>query len=70
MGGDVDYVRSVGEVRGYYPLTKDFTLVGRGLAGNIFNWNSGGYIRTWTTSTRAASAFAASHRQVLGHAIL
>ena len=46
VGGDVDYVRSVGEVRGYYPLTKDFTLVGRGLAGNIFDWNSGGYIRT------------------------
>ncbi len=46
VGGDVDYVRSVGEVRGYYPLTKDFTLVGRGLAGNIFDWNSGGYVRT------------------------
>ncbi len=46
VGGDVDYVRSVGEVRGYYPLTKDFTLVGRGLAGNIFDWNSGGNIRT------------------------
>jgi outer membrane protein insertion porin family len=46
VGGDVDYVRSVGEVRGYYPLTKDFTLVGRALAGNIFDWNSGGYIRT------------------------
>jgi len=46
VGGDVDYVRSVGEVRGYYPITKDFTLVGRGIAGNIFNWNSGGLIRT------------------------
>jgi outer membrane protein insertion porin family len=42
----VDYVRTVGEVRGYYPLTKDFTLVGRALAGNIFNWNQGGLIRT------------------------
>ncbi len=41
VGGDVDYVRSTGEVRAYYPLTKDFTLVGRGLAGNIFNWNNG-----------------------------
>jgi outer membrane protein insertion porin family len=46
VGGDVDYVRSVGEVRGYYPLTRDFTLVGRALAGNIFNWNQGGLIRT------------------------
>ncbi len=46
VGGDVDYVRSVGEVRGYYPLTRDFTLVGRALAGNIFNWQSGGLIRT------------------------
>ncbi len=44
-GGDIDYLRTVGEVRAYYPLTRDFTLVGRGLAGNIFNWN-GGYIRT------------------------
>ncbi len=42
----MDYVRSVGEVRGYYPLTKDLTLVGRALAGNIFNWNQGGLIRT------------------------
>ncbi len=44
-GGTVDYVRSVAEARGYYPLTKDFTLVGRALAGNIFNWD-GGYVRT------------------------
>jgi outer membrane protein insertion porin family len=41
----VDYVRSIAELRAYYPLTKDFTLVGRGLAGNIFNWN-GGEVRT------------------------
>ncbi len=46
VGGDVDYVRSIGEIRGYYPLTRDFTLVGRALAGNIFNWQSGGLIRT------------------------
>ncbi len=44
-GGTVDYLRNVAEVRGYYPLTKDFTLVGRGLAGNIMNWD-GGLIRT------------------------
>ena len=47
VGGDVDYVRSIGEVSGYYPLTRDFTLVGRALAGNIFNWNHRrGLIRT------------------------
>ncbi len=46
VGGDVDYVRSVGEVRGYYPLTKDITLVGRALAGNIFNWQKDGLVRT------------------------
>lgn len=45
VGGDVDYLRSVGEVRGYYPLTSYLTLVGRGLAGTIWNWN-GGYVRT------------------------
>lgn len=44
-GGTVDYLRNVGEVRAYYPLTKDFTLVGRGLAGDILNWD-GGLIRT------------------------
>ena len=44
-GGTVDYVRSIGGARGYYPLTKDFTLVGRALAGNIFNWD-GGTVRT------------------------
>jgi outer membrane protein insertion porin family len=46
VGGDVDYVRSIAELRAYYPLTKDFTLVGRGLGGDIFNWNQGGYVRT------------------------
>ncbi len=45
VGGDIDYVRSTAEVRAYYPLTKDFTLVGRGLGGNIMNWN-GGYVRS------------------------
>jgi outer membrane protein insertion porin family len=45
VGGDVDYVRSVAEGRGYYPLTRDITLVGRVIGGNIMNWN-GGDIRT------------------------
>jgi outer membrane protein insertion porin family len=39
VGGDVDYIRSVAEARGYYPLTKDITLVGRAIGGNIMGWN-------------------------------
>jgi outer membrane protein insertion porin family len=39
LGGDVDYIRSVAEVRGYYPLTREFTLVGRAIGGNIQGWN-------------------------------
>ncbi len=38
IGGDIDYVRSIAEVRGYYPLTKQFTLVGRAIGGNIEGW--------------------------------
>ncbi len=38
-GGDVNYIRSVGEARGYYPLTKQITLVGRAIGGNIQGWN-------------------------------
>ena len=45
VGGDVDYVRSIAEGRAYYPLTKDITLVGRAIGGNIAGWN-GQYIRT------------------------
>ena len=37
-GGDVQYVRSIAEARGYYPITKELTLVGRAVAGNIFAW--------------------------------
>ncbi len=39
VGGTVDYIRSIAELRGYYPLTKDFTLVGRAIGGNIQGWN-------------------------------
>jgi outer membrane protein insertion porin family len=35
----VFYVRSVGEARGYYPVTDKITLVGRAVAGNITGWN-------------------------------
>jgi outer membrane protein insertion porin family len=45
VGGDVDYIRSVAEARGYYPLTKDFTLVGRAIGGTIEGWN-GDPVRT------------------------
>jgi outer membrane protein insertion porin family len=44
-GGDVDYIRSVAEARGYYPLTRDITLVGRAIGGNITGWN-GELVRT------------------------
>ncbi len=45
VGGDVDYVRSIAEGRAYYPLTKEITLVGRAIGGNIAGWN-GQDIRT------------------------
>jgi outer membrane protein insertion porin family len=38
-GGDVDYVRSVAEFRGYYPITKEITLVGHAIGGDIFGYN-------------------------------
>jgi outer membrane protein insertion porin family len=37
-GGDVNYVRSVAEARGYYPLWDGVTLVGRAIGGNISGW--------------------------------
>jgi outer membrane protein insertion porin family len=45
VGGDVDYIRSVAEARGYYPLTKDITLVGRAIGGTIQGLN-GELVRT------------------------
>jgi outer membrane protein insertion porin family len=45
VGGDVDYIRSVAEARGYYPLTKDITLVERAIGGTIQGWN-GQSVRT------------------------
>ncbi len=45
VGGDIDYLRSVAEARGYYPLTKEITLVGRAIGGNIMGWD-GQYVRT------------------------
>jgi outer membrane protein insertion porin family len=39
LGGDIDYIRSIAEVRGYYPLTKQFTLVGRAIGGTIQGWD-------------------------------
>jgi outer membrane protein insertion porin family len=37
-GGDVRYIRSVGEARSYYALTDDVTLVGRATGGDIVGW--------------------------------
>jgi outer membrane protein insertion porin family len=38
VGGDVNYLRSVVDARGYYPITNKITLVGRAQAGDIFGW--------------------------------
>lgn len=38
LGGDVQYVRLAGEVRGYYPVTDGITLVGRAIGGHIQGW--------------------------------
>ncbi len=38
MGGDVNYLRSVVDTRGYYPITKKITLVGRVQGGVIEGW--------------------------------
>lgn len=37
-GGDVNYLRSVLEARGYYPLYDGVTLVGRLIGGHIAGW--------------------------------
>ena len=38
IGGDVNYLRSVADARGYYPITNKITLVGRAQGGNIEGW--------------------------------
>lgn len=38
LGGDVQFVRSVSEARGYYALTDDVTLMGRATGGIITGW--------------------------------
>lgn len=38
VGGDVQYVRVVGEGRGYYPITEKITFVGRVIGGHIEGW--------------------------------
>ena len=37
-GGDAQYIRSVGEARGYYPITEGITLVGRLIGGYVTGW--------------------------------
>ncbi len=39
IGGDVNYLRTIGEVRAYYPLWKKITLVGRAIGGFIVGTN-------------------------------
>jgi len=38
VGGDVNYIRSVADARGYYPITNKVTLVGRAQGGAIQGW--------------------------------
>ncbi|MEG6509640.1 outer membrane protein assembly factor BamA [Methyloligella sp. 2.7D] len=38
LGGTVNYIRTVGDARGYYPLTKKITLAGRLQGGVIEGW--------------------------------
>jgi outer membrane protein insertion porin family len=38
VGGDVQYIRSVVDARGYYPITNKITLVGRAQGGQIQGW--------------------------------
>jgi outer membrane protein insertion porin family len=38
VGGDVNYIRSVVDARGYYPITNKITLVGRVQGGAIEGW--------------------------------
>jgi outer membrane protein insertion porin family len=38
VGGDVNFIRTVGEARGYYPLYEGITLVGRLIGGNILGF--------------------------------
>ncbi len=39
LGGDVNYVRSVAEGRGYYPIYEGITLIGRIIGGHIAGWD-------------------------------
>lgn len=38
VGGDVQYIQSVAEARGYYPIYEGITLVGRLIGGYITGW--------------------------------
>jgi outer membrane protein insertion porin family len=38
VGGDVQYIRSVVDARGYYPINNKITLVGRAQGGSITGW--------------------------------
>jgi outer membrane protein insertion porin family len=38
VGGDVKYIRTIAEGRGYYPITEKITFVGRLIGGNIAGW--------------------------------
>jgi len=39
VGGDVHYIRTIAEGRGYYPITDNIVFVGRVVGGHIAGWN-------------------------------
>ncbi len=41
-GGDVNYVRSTADMRGYYPISDTITLAGRAQGGTIMGWGGQG----------------------------
>jgi outer membrane protein insertion porin family len=38
VGGDVQYIRTQGESRAYYPITENITFVGRLIGGHVQGW--------------------------------
>jgi outer membrane protein insertion porin family len=38
VGGDVQYIRTQGEARTYYPITENITFVGRLIGGHVEGW--------------------------------
>lgn len=78
LGGDVRYLRSVAEVRGYLPVGNDVTLAGRAIGGNIVGWGGsdvrlldlfykgGDLVRGFAPSGLGPRDLASANRDALG----